>query len=472
MMPQQSNQGNSKDHPIVVDEEDEGKLPITTTTNNNNGSNAIIDHLSDEEKRLNEFVERKFPEWKDDKSMLFYMSNFKKSRQININDWDTRLKFWRNVLLSIISEFYKNSILIVTIGQMKTFMSRRKKSDEGIVETTLGWQTIIQQMIHDGDLISINEFKKVYDISNNQGITSWLVDVATTWFFGRQSSLTNTGSDVAVNNTKIHEDNQYIVMKPLKEITYNFIRNAVKNHVTNVDLYFCPSELREIHFPNYDFSQLDLLLRYMHCEEAAYVIEISNSKKGVVCFEEAAIKKTFLKQGEMSSQKAAGIIHLKESMSLLKKEVKSLELKMESLIHQAKEYITKGKRDEAKWILKKKKLVSNILEKRNAALHNVFELLSSIENATTDIEVIKSLSVGAGTLKQFNTELNTIQDESLENIAEALSDYKEIKNIIDSGMEEMNKAQGLEFNEEELKKDEQIQTFRGGTKTATKDITI
>ena len=49
-MPQQSNQGNSKDHPIVVDEEDEGKLPITTTTNNNNGSssNAIIDHLSDE----------------------------------------------------------------------------------------------------------------------------------------------------------------------------------------------------------------------------------------------------------------------------------------------------------------------------------------------------------------------------------------------------------------------------------------
>src|SRR3989338_1831954 len=159
-------------------------------------------------------------------------------------------------------------------------------------------------MIHDGDLISVQEFRKVYDINNNQGITSWLVDVASTWFFGRESSLTHTGTDIAVNNTKVQEDAQYIVMKPLKEITYNFIRNAVKNHVTNLDLYFCPSELRENHFPHYDFTQLDLLLRYMHCEESAFVVEISNSKKGVVCFEESALKKRFLKDGEISSQQA------------------------------------------------------------------------------------------------------------------------------------------------------------------------
>lgn len=95
------------------------------------------------EKNINVFLERKFPEWKDDKSMIFYMSNFKKTRQLNVNDWDSRLSFWRNVLLSIISEYYKNTILIVTIRQLKQYMSRRKKTDEGIVETTLGWQTVI-----------------------------------------------------------------------------------------------------------------------------------------------------------------------------------------------------------------------------------------------------------------------------------------------------------------------------------------
>src|SRR3989338_9414303 len=95
------------------------------------------------EKRLNEFVERKFPEWRDDKSMIFYMTNFKRTRQVNVNDWETRLKFWRNVLLSIISEFYKNSILIITMGQLKAYMSRRKRSDDSIVETTLGWQTVV-----------------------------------------------------------------------------------------------------------------------------------------------------------------------------------------------------------------------------------------------------------------------------------------------------------------------------------------
>ncbi|KAG2392632.1 hypothetical protein C9374_011357 [Naegleria lovaniensis] len=413
------------------------------------------DIISDEEKNINLFLERKFPEWKDDKSMIFYMSNFKKTRQLNVNDWDSRFSFWRNILLSIISEYYKNTILIVTIRQLKQYMSRRKKSDEGIVETTLGWQTVIQEMIHQGELISIEEFKNVYDTNNNQGIGSWLIGVATTWFFGRTSALSNAaGANTALNNSKIPEDNKYIVMKPLKEITMNFIKNAHKNKVSDLDLYFAPSELREREFPNYDFTQIDLLLRYMHCEESAFVVEIANSKKGVVCFEESSMKKEVLNNIPHYTQKFIGIIQLKEMSHLLDKEVKSLQMKVDSLVSEAKKCLTFQRKEDAKWILKKKKLVSNILEKRNQARHNIFELLTSTENATSDIEVLKSLQVGATSLKQYTTELNTMNvEESIENIADTMSEYQEIKHIIDSGFDQINQIQGLQFDEEELSRE-------------------
>lgn len=309
-------------------------------------------------------------------------------------------------------------------------------------------------MIHQGELISIEEFKNVYDTNNNQGIGSWLVGVATTWFFGRASALSKAGANTALNNSKIPEDNKYIVMKPLKEITLNFIKSAQKNKVSNLDLYFSPSELREREFPNYDFTQIDLLLRYMHCEESAFVVELTNSKKGLVCFEESTMKKEVLNNLPHYSQKFIGIIQLKEMSHLLEKEVQSLQMKIDSLVSEAKKCLTFQRKEDAKWILKKKKLVSNILEKRNQARHNVFELLTSIETATSDIEVLKSLQTGANSLKQYTIELNTMNmEESIENIADTMSEYQEIKHIIDSGFEQINQIQGIQFDEEELSRE-------------------
>lgn len=184
-------------------------------------------------------------------------------------------------------------------------------------------------MINQGDLISIEEFKKVYDVDSNQGIGSWLIDVATTWFFGRSSSLAKVGADTALNGTKISEDAQYIVMKPLKEITMSFIQSAVKNKVSDLDLYFSPSELREQCFPNYNFAQLDLLLRYMHSEEPAFVVKITNSRQGLVCFENSAAKKVCIQQPQ-SLEKHTGIVQLKETLYILKKQIEGLQIKVDS----------------------------------------------------------------------------------------------------------------------------------------------
>ena len=127
---------------------------------------------------------------------------------------------------------------------------------------------------------------------------------------------------------------------------------------------------------------------------------------------------------------------------------------MDRLVEEARKLLSLKRKDDAKWILKKKKLITNILEKRNQARHNVLELLHTIENAHSDIEVINSLSIGSSSLKQINKELSALNPEdTMENIAETMSEYKEIQNILDSGMEQVNLIQGIDFNEEDLKRE-------------------
>ncbi|KAL9642758.1 hypothetical protein ABK040_009835 [Willaertia magna] len=410
----------------------------------------ISDSVYEDEKKISDFLERKFPEWKDDKQMIFFMGNFKRTRQVNTSDWDNRLNFWKNVLLSIISEYHQNKLLVISVCQLKKFMSRRKKLDDSIVETTLGWQTIIHQMIQQGELMLIEEFKKVYDINNEQGIGTWLIQLATNWIFGRKT----TSVDIAQNDIKISDDEQYIAMKPVREITMNFIRNAINNKIHDLDLYFSPTELRELYFSEYDLLQLDLLLNYMHCEETAIVIEIGKSKKGLRCFENKNIKKESLQKLKEVLEKDSGILQLKEMNYILDKQIDKLQLQITNILTDIKSKLLEKKRDEAKYLLKKKHLLEDVLEKRTKSKENIYQLLSSIESSKSAIEVLESLSFGSNSLKLVNKEIKEMKpEETLEEITNTLADYKEIQDIMDMGMKEISTIQGGEIDEDELSKE-------------------
>ncbi|KAI9305849.1 Snf7-domain-containing protein [Cunninghamella echinulata] len=133
------------------------------------------------------------------------------------------------------------------------------------------------------------------------------------------------------------------------------------------------------------------------------------------------------------------VISLKSTCEALHDQVKDLELKMEELVKQCLVHSTKKQKTQALYLLKRKKQLEQILDRRLKSLDTIETILLKIDSSHNDLQVMQAFNVGADTLKHILSNNNitvTSVDETIQKIQDALEDQKRIEDAITSGMKQ------------------------------------
>lgn len=103
-------------------------------------------------------------EWLDDDRMNFMFSAFPEHRHVNPKHWDSKLQFWRKIILESCNHHNELSTDFNVL--------RRRFSRNGLFP--LGLTTVLEEMLRTGD------FEVIDNITNttNSGWVSWGFDIA------------------------------------------------------------------------------------------------------------------------------------------------------------------------------------------------------------------------------------------------------------------------------------------------------
>jgi hypothetical protein len=198
-------------------------------------------------------------------------------------------------------------------------------------------------------------------------------------------------------------------------------------------------------------EEINLLLDYLHCEGPAKLVLLQHGKRGLRFFEDQTLKMQLT-----DPQVDHGTIQLKETLYTLDMQRKELESRIQETEAEIVQYLQKKQRQVAKQQLVKKKMFESILEKRIQSYNNIDQMLTSIESAHSDAEVIQSLKTGTQAIKNVTGVLEDMNpEEVLDQAAEAMTDYAEIQRAIDVGMDQVHGEDSLD-EEDILKELEQL----------------
>ena len=107
------------------------------------------------------------------------------------------------------------------------------------------------------------------------------------------------------------------------------------------------------------------------------------------------------------------------------------------------EYNKKNQKPQAIYMLRKKKQVEEILERRFKTLETMETILLRIETSQNDLQVVEAFNMGANTLRSLLSDKNVIEN-TMDKLQDALEDQKQVEEAMTLGNEEIsNQAIGM-----------------------------
>ncbi|KAM4691609.1 charged multivesicular body protein 6 [Rhinophrynus dorsalis] len=126
------------------------------------------------------------------------------------------------------------------------------------------------------------------------------------------------------------------------------------------------------------------------------------------------------KRSRVTEQDKA-VLQLKQQRDKLKQYQKKITLQLQREREVAKQLLHDGKKEKAKFLLKKKRYQEQLLEKTDNQISNLEKMVEDIEFAQIEMKVIEGLKVGNECLKKMHEvmsieEVEKIMDETQESI--------------------------------------------------------
>lgn len=129
------------------------------------------------------------------------------------------------------------------------------------------------------------------------------------------------------------------------------------------------------------------------------------------------------------------VLQLKQQRDKLKQYQKRIELTLASDRELAKKLLTKGQKDRALLLLKKKRYQEQLLVKTDGQLENLEKLTHDIEFTQIELQVVEGLKQGNEALKKVNDALNIEDIERiLDETREAKEKQDEISTLLSGGL--------------------------------------
>lgn len=113
-----------------------------------------------------------------------------------------------------------------------------------------------------------------------------------------------------------------------------------------------------------------------------------------------------------------------------------------------REYSEKNQKPQAVYMLRKKKQIEEILDRRLKTLETMETILLKIETSQNDLQVVEAFNMGANTLRSLLSDKGTVE-QTMEKLQDTLEDQKQVEEAMTIGNEEISN-QTIGMTNEEL----------------------
>ncbi|VDC06655.1 unnamed protein product [Peniophora sp. CBMAI 1063] len=148
-----------------------------------------------------------------------------------------------------------------------------------------------------------------------------------------------------------------------------------------------------------------------------------------------------------------GILELKTALGNLQAQVEGLQRKIEACTAKAQAAVKNKQQDIAKTYLRSRKQLTEFLTQRLGALETLQSTLQRVEAAADNIQIMKTYQSSTATLRTLLNDpalQRESVDKTLEALADAHADAKEIEDVVTVGGKVAGEAAGYEIDEDEL----------------------
>uniref|UniRef100_A0A182NQB8 Charged multivesicular body protein 7 n=1 Tax=Anopheles dirus TaxID=7168 RepID=A0A182NQB8_9DIPT len=371
-----------------------------------------------EEKRDTFFPDDSFfPEcWSDDRRMGVLLAEFR-PRQLNAVSYDTKMKFWKDLILSYCRTFGSS---VVSISMLKERFRRK-----GTVPYCL--HTVFEDMLAKGELCIGSELNTNKSASGAVGLNLWtvgqIIKAPLKWGYGAVR-------DTVLGPPNMNENDQFIAMQ-IAQVHAQMIDDTVIKR----ELYGKVMKYDDL---TVLFNDASLITR-QGLQPALNLLEqterltrdyvtIDGTKIDLIKF--AGLNST---RAEQITHIERSIIELEQTETQLTNHIHMIEQKISQTMEQVREYIRDGRKQMAKTHLKKKNVLEKSLQNKISALETLQTILSQIHNCQMDKNVIEAYKLGTTSLKKtFDDAGITVDqlDETLADVKDVLQQHEEMVSMI------------------------------------------
>lgn len=333
------------------------------------GKSIIVELLS-----IKSSIRNYRPEtWKLDSIMSLYLEDFKLCR-LNSDHNHQKLNFWKELIESYC--YHKGSAK-VQLGELKQVFKRK-----GIYPRCL--ETVINQMILDGNLVEKEEFMK-----SQQSFTSWVITnlFVRPWFWSAEKIRNN----FITNNQD--EQKSFIVKSVVNRQSQVFLEFLRNNHASNEAI-----DIDELMDLSIDLSKdgLPLVLHHLRTEQSVQIDGPSDQEQQQVLLLKICHSN---EKVEAITELERSVCRLKRMQRLLLKSLCDKENEMNDTVQRVKTQLKAGQKQLAKSFLRKKHLLEADLKRIESALGNIQTVLHRISASTSDQKILETYKFVSEALK-------------------------------------------------------------------------
>ncbi|KAJ1547564.1 Charged multivesicular body protein 7 [Nowakowskiella sp. JEL0078] len=345
------------------------------------------------------------PESKNNRLPFLY-SNFK-PKNVNPSSYNDRLLFWKNTL-----EVATRSGLLSSTSST-TFCAEGldvKFTHNGL--RPLGLDIVLDELSNSGDLIELNTYR------NYRTWAGWAFDsafyLASIPFqlaFG--PTKRNLSTNTFVNTTLLKS----LADKALNKINGDIVKFSTDRIMSQRELNSFLSEVQEM--------DIELILKFW--ERTNVVIIQFDAKSG------SRFPKDQKEYTSGITPIDSGIVIIKETLHALHSQADDLDKQIDQLNKETKIKLAESNKSRAMFALKRRHALEKILSARLGSIETIENILSRIQSAETDTQVLEAYKSGSETLKSLLPSIDSVES-TMSQLQDTLADAQEIENAIQTGI--------------------------------------
>ena len=353
--------------------------------------------------------------WNDAERMGFLFSAFPETAQLNPDHWNDKMEFWTRMISALCTWSTSVCVDFKTVESWVEWGGRKP----------LGLQLVWDKMVKEGKIVSTSEY--LGDLARNSSWLGWGVNTfvrkPTLWAAGKVLSPLKTLSPVRANVDK----KPHICVEAFEEKCSRLLQLLRSPR--------CPARASVISFPDCCELARDIVAERKETEMLLLALE---KQKKIVIFQQGSSSDSekFLKFAispdrvvDPANDFDIGVVRLLAAEKQLHEQVSALYSQHHSSLDAARSFLGKGEKILAVNSLRQKRRALQGIAKKESCLDNIQQLLSRLEQCSTDRAVLDAYQAGVRAYRSSAVNIDDV-DAAMDDLTSVLREHEEVSNAM------------------------------------------